>query len=159
MALAAHPDDPPVERLREAARSINQPAKYDRLIALHPSPMNQLELCLGSVQEMTEGSVYDVVDRYARERRIAYIHFRNVRGKVPRYLETFVDEGDIDMARIVRSLKEHGYDGVLIPDHNAGDDLRRPLARRHGLCARLHAGPDPDHRARLAIVFSRSPPR
>ncbi len=117
VALAAHPDDPPVERLREAARGINQPAKYDRLLALNPSPMNQLELCLGSVQEMTDGSVYDVVDRYARERRIAYIHFRNVRGKVPSYLETFVDEGDIDMPRIVRSLRAQGYDGVLIPDH------------------------------------------
>ncbi len=79
--------------------------------------MNQLELCLGSVQEMTDGSVYDVVDRYARERRIAYIHFRNVCGKVPRYLETFVDEGDIDMPRIVRILKAQDYDGVLIPDH------------------------------------------
>ena len=61
--------------------------------------MNQLELCLGSVQEMTEGSVYDVVERYAETGRIAYIHFRNVRGKVPGYLEAFVDEGDIDMPR------------------------------------------------------------
>ena len=117
VALAAHPDDPPVERLREAARGINQPAGYDRLLALNPSPMNQLELCLGSVQEMTRGSVYEVVERYARQGRIAYIHFRNVRGKVPSYLETFVDEGDIDMARIVSSLQAQGYDGVLIPDH------------------------------------------
>ena len=99
MALAAHPDDPPVDRLRLAARGINQPSQYDRLVGLNPSPMNQLELCLGSVQEMSEGSVYDVIETYARTGRIAYVHFRNVRGKVPRYLETFVDEGDIDMPR------------------------------------------------------------
>lgn len=117
VALAAHPDDPPVERLRLAARGINQPSKYDRLIALNPSPKNQLELCLGSVQEMREGSVYNVVERYAREGRIAYVHFRNVRGKVPKYLETFVDEGDIDMPRVVEILARHGYDGVLVPDH------------------------------------------
>jgi mannonate dehydratase len=117
VALAAHPDDPPVESLRLAARGINQPSKYERLVALSPSRMNQLELCLGSVQEMREGDVYDVVETYARERRIAYIHFRNVRGKVPSYLETFVDEGDIDMARVVQILKRHGYEGVLIPDH------------------------------------------
>ncbi len=117
VALAAHPDDPPVERLRLAARGINQPASYDRLIGIDPSPANQLELCLGSVQEMSEGSVYEVVERYAREGRIAYVHFRNVRGKVPKYLETFVDEGDIDMPRVVGILRRHGYGGVLIPDH------------------------------------------
>jgi mannonate dehydratase len=117
VALAAHPDDPPAERLRGTARGINQPSQYERLIALDPSPANQLELCLGSVQEMTEGSVYEVVERWAAADRIAYVHFRNVRGKVPHYLETFVDEGDIDMARIVRSLAAHDFDGVLIPDH------------------------------------------
>jgi mannonate dehydratase len=117
VALAAHPDDPPVERLRLAARGINEPSKYERLVALNPSRMNQLELCLGSVQEMREGDVYDVVETYARERRIAYVHFRNVRGKVPSYLETFVDEGDIDMGRVVQILMRHQYDGVLIPDH------------------------------------------
>lgn len=36
---------------------------------------------------------------------------------MPHYLETFVDEGDIGMFRIVGILKRHRYDGVLIPDH------------------------------------------
>ncbi len=115
--LAAHPDDPPVERLRRAARGINQPAKYDRLIDLAPSPMNQVELCLGSIQEMTADDVYEVVDKYAATGRIAYVHFRNVRGKVPHYLETFVDEGDIDIPRVIEILRTYGYDGVLVPDH------------------------------------------
>jgi mannonate dehydratase len=29
----------------------------------------------------------------------------------------FLDEGDIDMARITRILKTNAFDGVLIPDH------------------------------------------
>jgi mannonate dehydratase len=115
--LAAHPDDPPMEGLRGAARFVNQPASYDRLIALNPSPANTLELCLGSLQEMRGGDIYDAVDRYARSGRIGYIHFRNVVGKVPRYHEVFVDEGDIDMVRIMRILKANGWQGVLIPDH------------------------------------------
>lgn len=45
------------------------------------------------------------------------MHFRNVRGKVPNYHETFVDDGDIDMAEIVRILRDEGYDGAIIPDH------------------------------------------
>ena len=48
---------------------------------------------------------------------ISYVHFRNVKGKVPCYDEVFVDEGDIDMFRVLKQLKNGGFDGVLIPDH------------------------------------------
>ncbi len=115
--LALHPDDPPMESLRGAARLVNEPDKYDRLIGLDASRANGAELCLGSVQEMRSGDVYDVVDRLSRDDRIGYIHFRNVKGKVPRYSEVFLDEGDIDMARIVAILKRNAWPGVLIPDH------------------------------------------
>src|SRR6185436_6739860 len=40
--LAAHPDDPPVERLRGTARLVNSHTKYDRLLALAPSRANAL---------------------------------------------------------------------------------------------------------------------
>jgi mannonate dehydratase len=66
---------------------------------------------------MSEGGVYEAIDRYSRQDAIAYVHFRNVRGKVPRYHEVFVDEGDLDMMRALRILHRNGYDGVLIPDH------------------------------------------
>ncbi|MFO1033236.1 MAG: mannonate dehydratase [Hyphomicrobiales bacterium] len=115
--LAAHPDDPPADMLRGTARLVNRPEKYDRLMDIVPSPANGLELCLGSLQEMPGGDIYSHVRRFARAGRIGYIHFRNVKGKVPRYVETFVDEGDIDMAEIVRILRDENYQGVLIPDH------------------------------------------
>ena len=117
VVLAAHPDDPPMDSLRGAARLINRPEKYDRLLAIAPSPANGLELCLGSLQEMPGGPIYGAVRRFAHGRHIGYIHFRNVRGKVPLYHETFVDEGDLDMAEIVRILRDENYDGVIIPDH------------------------------------------
>ena len=41
----------------------------------------------------------------------------NVKGKVPRYEETFVDNGDVDMAEIVRILRDESFDGVMVPDH------------------------------------------
>ncbi len=118
--LAAHPDDPPADHLRGTARLVNRPEKYDRLLDIVDSPANGLELCLGSLQEMPGGDIYDHVRRFARRGRIGYIHFRNVRGKIPKYIETFVDEGDIDMAEIVRILRDEKYDGVLIPDHTPG---------------------------------------
>jgi mannonate dehydratase len=118
IVVAAHPDDPPAEALRGAARLVNRPEKYDRLMDLVDSPSNGLELCLGSLQEMPGTSeIYSHVRRFARRKRIGYIHFRNVRGKVPKYHETFVDDGDIDMAEIVRILRDEDYQGVMIPDH------------------------------------------
>ena len=117
VVLAAHPDDPPVDLLRGTPRLVNRPEKYDRLMGLVPSRANGLELCLGSLQEMPGGDIYDHVRRFARSGRIGYIHFRNVKGKAPRYIESFVDDGDIDMAEIVRILRDEKYEGVLIPDH------------------------------------------
>jgi len=36
---------------------------------------------------------------------------------VPHYHETFIDEGDVDMIRILSILHRNRFDGVLIPDH------------------------------------------
>jgi mannonate dehydratase len=66
---------------------------------------------------MAEGNVYEAVDRYSRQGKIAYIHLRNVVGKVPYYRETFIDEGDVDMIRILSILKRNAFAGVIIPDH------------------------------------------
>jgi mannonate dehydratase len=115
--LAAHPDDPPVERLRDTPRLINRPELFRHLCDLVPSRSNALELCLGTLSEMPGDTFYEVLDDHARRGEIAYIHLRNVRGKVPHYRETFLDEGDIDVARVLRILREHRFDGVIIPDH------------------------------------------
>lgn len=115
--LAAHPDDPPVDQLRGTARLVNQPEKYDRLLDIIDSPSNSTELCLGSIQEMAGGDIYETVRKIARRDRIGYIHFRNVKGKVPNYYEAFIDEGDIDIVEVIRILREENFEGVLIPDH------------------------------------------
>ncbi len=115
--LAAHPDDPPLPTLRGTGRLIYQHAHYQQLLDLIPSPSNTLEFCLGTLSEMTEGDIYETVDRYSKQGKIGYVHFRNVKGKVPNYHEVFVDEGDVDMFRVIQILHRNGYEGVLIPDH------------------------------------------
>ncbi|HEY5911207.1 MAG TPA: mannonate dehydratase, partial [Verrucomicrobiae bacterium] len=115
--LALHPDDPPLPTVRGQPRLVYQPGMYQRVIDVNPSPANGLEFCLGTLAEMANGDVYDAVDEYSRQGRLAYVHFRNVRGKVPHYRETFVDDGDIDMIRVLRILKKNRFEGVLIPDH------------------------------------------
>ncbi|UOY05871.1 mannonate dehydratase [Muricauda sp. SCSIO 64092] len=115
--MAAHPDDPPMPFVRETPRLVYQPHMYQKLLDMNPSPSNNLEFCLGSIAEMTEGDVYEATDTYSRQGKISYVHFRNIVGKVPNYREVFVDEGDMDMFRILRILKKNDFKGVLIPDH------------------------------------------
>ncbi|MDR1224040.1 MAG: mannonate dehydratase [Tannerella sp.] len=117
VTLAAHPDDPPVPYVRDTPRLVYQPYMYQRLIDANPSPANKLEFCLGSIAEMTEGDVYDAVDAYSKQDRIAYIHFRNIVGKAPHYREVFIDEGDIDMIKVLKILKQNHFNGMIIPDH------------------------------------------
>jgi len=116
--LAAHPDDPPMPTMRQQPRLVYQPYMYQRLIDLVPSRSNALELCVGTLAEMTDGDIYDAVDKYSQQQKIAYVHLRNVTGKVPHYQETFIDDGDVDMIRILAILHRNRFDGVVIPDHS-----------------------------------------
>lgn len=124
--LALHPDDPPMEGLRGMPRLVYQPGLYQKVLDISPSKANKLEFCMGSIQEMQEGNIYDAIRRYGGQKRISYCHFRNVKGKVPHYDEVFVDEGDIDMLEALRLLKECEFDGVLIPDHTPEPDCPAP---------------------------------
>jgi mannonate dehydratase len=115
--LAAHPDDPPMPTIRGTARLVYQPRYYQKLLDIKPSYYNGLEFCLGSLAEMSEGDIYEVIDQYSRQGKLCYVHCRNVQGKVPRYYEVFIDEGDINVIRALRILKKNNFDGVIIPDH------------------------------------------
>ncbi len=115
--LALHPDDPPLPTVRAQPRLVYQPDLYQRVVALNSSPANTFEFCLGTLAEMTEGDVYTATERYSAQKRLGYVHFRNIKGKVPAYKEAFVDDGDIDMIRVLGILQKNKFDGVLIPDH------------------------------------------
>lgn len=115
--LALHPDDPPMPMLRKTPRLVYKQELYQKLIDLNKSKANKLEFCMGSIAEMQGSNIYEAIEQYASQDKISYVHFRNVKGKVPCYNEVFVDEGDIDMLKALKILKKHDFEGVLIPDH------------------------------------------
>jgi mannonate dehydratase len=117
VTLAAHPDDPPMPTMRGQPRLVYQPQLYQRLLDLRPSPANALEFCIGTLAEMHDGDVYAATDQYSRQGKLAYVHLRNVTGKVPHYRETFIDDGDVDMLHVLRILHINGFEGVIVPDH------------------------------------------
>jgi mannonate dehydratase len=118
--LAAHPDDPPLPTVRAQPRLVYQPQLYQKLIDLKSSPSNTLEFCVGTLAEMIpqeRNGLYEAIENYSRQKKIAYVHLRNVRGTVPFYKETFIDDGDVDILRVLRILKKNHFHGVIIPDH------------------------------------------
>lgn len=130
--MALHPDDPPMPYLRETPRLVYQPELYQKVLDMCPSPANGIDFCMGSIQEMTHGNIYDALEQYTAQGKVAYAHVRNVRGKVPKYTEVFVDDGDINIFRTLDILKKHHFDGVLIPDHTpqitCGDEWHAGMA-------------------------------
>ena len=63
-----------------------------------------------------------------------HVHFRNVKGTLPAdrgYSEVFVDEGDLQMARVLRTLDEVGYDGVIDYDHPMQITGDRPIPKQY----------------------------
>jgi len=116
--MVAHPDDPPMPELRKSARLFYSINEYEKLLTINKSPNNGFEFCLGTLQEMLGSDVLKSLDKHSAEGNIGYIHFRNVKGKVPNYREVFVDEGDLNMVEVIKILKKNDYQGILIPDHS-----------------------------------------
>jgi hypothetical protein len=98
---------------------------------------------------MRTTSLYDAIDTYSRQGAIAYVHLRNVRGKVPHYHEVFLDEGDVD---IVRALKINNAKSVRRRVYRrpyAALPVCRILACGDGVRHRLHQGDLTDPGRRL----------
>ncbi len=139
---------PPPPCAASRASSISRPCISGSSI-ISPSPSNMLEFCLGTLAEMTEGDLYETVDQYSSQHRIAYVHFRNIAGKAPHYHETFIDDGDVDMLRILWILQQERIRRRRHSRPRAADDLLRAVARGHGAHAGLSARRHHGRRARL----------
>ena len=114
--LAMHPDDPPLSPLRGMGRIMSSIENYQKLLDLVPSPVNGIALCQGNFTLMTD-DLPGVIRHFGAQKKIFFVHFRDVRGTVEKYVETFHDEGKTDMAACMRAYRDIGYDGVLRPDH------------------------------------------
>jgi len=49
--------------------------------------------------------------------KIVDVHFRNVSGPLPHFVETFPDEGYVDMYQVMKALREVRFAGTVVPDH------------------------------------------
>jgi mannonate dehydratase len=117
--LALHPADPPLVGLGGAARLFHTVASFERAAEMAGSSAWGLNLCLGCCSEMPGGAdnVHRMIDRFGPAGQICYVHFRDVRGSLPRFTECFIGEGNFDPAAVLRALSDTGFDGFLLDDH------------------------------------------
>ena len=115
--LAIHPDDPPIpEPLGGASRILSTLDHFERTFNTVPSEMNAMLFCQGCVREMGE-DVPSAIRRIGSQNKIAYVHFRNIRGTPKSFQEVFVDEGDVDMYEAMQTYREIGFEGPFMMDH------------------------------------------
>jgi len=114
--LGIHPDDPPLPMIGGVPRLLRNHAAFRRLLEMYPSDSNGIEFCQGTFSEMND-EVYDAIRYFGSRKKILYVHFRNVSGRVPKFHEEFINTGYVDMPRAMRLYREVGYQGVFMDDH------------------------------------------
>ena len=119
--IGIHPDDPPVPELAGVPRCIfGNFAGYKRAIEIADSPNVGLCLCVGCWLEGGElmgKSVLETIRFFGEQDKLFKVHFRNVDKPLPHFVETFVDDGYMDMYQVMKALHDVGFKGVAIPDH------------------------------------------
>jgi mannonate dehydratase len=114
--LAMHPDDPPLSPIRGVARIMNSVENYQRLLDLVPSAMNGIALCQGNFGLMTD-DLPETIRYFGAQHKVFFVHFRDVRGSVDNFEETWHDDGPTDLLECLAAYREIGFEGVLRPDH------------------------------------------
>ena len=117
--MAIHPDDPPWN-IFGLPRIIPCEANLDRFLKLVDSPANGLTLCTGSLGCAASNDIYRMIDKYAAQGRIHFMHVRNVKILPDGGFEEsahFSACGSLDIVRILDILHRRRFNGYLRPDH------------------------------------------
>jgi mannonate dehydratase len=114
--MALHPDDPPLSPLRGIGRIVTSAKNYRRIMDLVPSPVNGITFCQANFVAMGE-DIEALAKEWCRQKKIFFVHFRDIEGQGERFRETFHDNGPTDMARMLKVYHEYGFKGPMRPDH------------------------------------------
>lgn len=94
---------------------------FHRVIDAFPSKNVGYLYCCGTRAEAgSTPLVLDEINNYGRKGRIFMVHLRNVRGSLATagaFEEVLLDDGDMNMFKLILELRKVGFDGCLNPDH------------------------------------------
>ena len=129
-----HGNDPPLYEYLGSPQILCRFADFDRLFAEVPSRHNGMTFCVGHAVRVGRGRLRGdpAIRKPGRDCSTSTSATSAARCPKSRgYEEVFVDDGDLDMAKVLRALDEVGYDGVIDYDHPisiAGDG---PLPKQY----------------------------
>jgi mannonate dehydratase len=119
--LACHPHDPYTPPgWKGVTRVLGTVDGLKRFVQTHESPYHGLNFCQGTVGEMLDDPKREIAEaiRWFGERgKIFNVHYRNIRGRKLDFMETFPEEGDMDMPATLQLYKQVGYKYMIMPDH------------------------------------------
>lgn len=119
--LALHPDDPPLAKMNGVAKLFTHYDGYRRAEEIAAgSPWWGLTFCVGTWSEGGDKmgkDVFEMIRDFGGRSKIFEVHFRNVTGPLPRFVETFPDDGYMDMYQVMKALRQVKFNGALEPDH------------------------------------------
>lgn len=126
--MALHPNDPPPPISHGSAQIMGDLKGWKRLIEIVDSPSNGITFDSGVTNEIGEDPI-EVLRYFGSRDRINHQHFRNANLEVPRekYIEQFVDEGDVNMFAVMQELVKLKYRFGLFPEHPHGLDADKEL--------------------------------
>ncbi|NWF85117.1 MAG: mannonate dehydratase [Bryobacteraceae bacterium] len=126
--MALHPDDPPITPLRGIGRILISAKNYRRVLDMVPSKVNGITYCQANFVAMGE-DVEALAKEWLRQKKIFFVHFRDIEGTGHKFRETFHDNGQTDMVKMLKIYSEGGFNGPIRPDHAPtmeGDRNDRP---------------------------------
>ena len=113
--LAIHPSDVPNPDTPLGSLG------FHRVIDAFPSRNVGYLYCCGTRAEAGGSTiVLDEINNYGRKGRIFMVHLRNVRGSLATagaFEEVLLDDGDMNVFKIVKELQKVGFDGCINADH------------------------------------------
>jgi len=116
--MALHPNDPPAPVSYGSDQIMASLAGWKRLIEIVDSPSNGITFDCGVTREIGEDPI-EVLRYFASRDRINHHHFRNVNVEIPvhKYVEQFVDEGDVNMFAVMQEMVKSKYKLGIFPEH------------------------------------------
>jgi mannonate dehydratase len=114
--MALHPDDPPLSPLRGIGRILTSAANYRRVLGIVPSPVNGITFCQANFKLMGE-DIAALVREWCGQKKIFFVHYRDVEGTREHFRECFHDDSPVDLAAMLKIYHDAGFEGPIRPDH------------------------------------------
>eukprot|EP00055_Hartaetosiga_balthica_P011663 m.53820 g.53820 ORF g.53820 m.53820 type:complete len:418 (+) comp7686_c0_seq4:36-1289(+) len=137
--LLLHPNDPPLAMVCGIPNLIRSKHAFDKVFHLaNESPWIGMEFCCGTWMEGVTvedsfckdaprsqrgefgdgiGALYTTLAHFIERDRVGILHLRNTTAPLPKFAETFIDDGFMDICEIAKVLVKSKYKGMVILDH------------------------------------------